>query len=70
MDEDYENLAPIQRSMASAAHGGQAINYQERRLWQVQARTDKMIGPTPIPDHLRVADVLADWVDHPGTTRA
>ena len=49
MDEDYENLAPIQRSMESAAHGGQAINYQERRIWHVQAWIDKVIGPERIP---------------------
>lgn len=65
MDEDYENLEPIQRSMESAAHGGQAINYQERRIWHVQAWIDKIIGAERIPEHLRVADLLADWVEHP-----
>ena len=65
MDEDYENLAPIQRSMESAAHGGQAINYQERRIWHVQAWIDKVIGAERIPEHLRVPDLLADWVEHP-----
>jgi phenylpropionate dioxygenase-like ring-hydroxylating dioxygenase large terminal subunit len=65
MDEDYENLAPIQRSMESAAHGGQAINYQERRIWHVQAWIDKVIGPERIPEHLRVPDLLAAWVEHP-----
>jgi hypothetical protein len=63
MDEDYENLEPIQRSMESAAHGGQAINYQERRIWHVQAWIDKVIGPERIPEHLRVPDLLADWVE-------
>ena len=65
MDEDYENLAPIQRSMETAAHGGQVINYQERRIWHVQAWIDKVIGPERIPEHLRVPDLLADWVEHP-----
>ncbi len=65
MDEDYENLEPIQRSMESAAHGGQAINYQERRIWHVQAWIDKLIGAERIPEHLRVADLLADWVERP-----
>ena len=65
MDEDYENLEPIQRSMESAAHGGQALNYQERRIWHVQAWIDKVIGPERIPEHLRVADLLADWVEQP-----
>ena len=65
MDEDYANLEPIQRSMESAAHGGQAINYQERRIWHVQAWIDKVVGSERIPAHLRVADLLADWVEHP-----
>jgi len=65
MDEDYENLEPIQRSMASAAHGGQVINYQERRIWHVQAWIDKVIGAERIPEHLRVPDLLADWVERP-----
>ena len=65
MDEDYENLAPIQRSMEFAAHGGQAINYQERRIWHVQAWIDKVIGPERIPEHLRVPDLLDAWVEHP-----
>ncbi len=67
MDEDYENLVPIQRSMESAAHGGQVINYQERRIWHVQAWIDKMIGPERIPAHLRVPDLLSPWVEHPST---
>ncbi len=65
MDEDYENLEPIQRSMEFVAHGGQAINYQERRIWHVQAWIDKIIGPERIPEHLRVPDLLSGWVDHP-----
>ena len=63
MGEDYENLEPIQRSMEFAAHGGQAINYQERRIWHVQAWIDRVIGPDRIPSHLRVADLLSDWVE-------
>lgn len=63
MDEDYANLAPIQRSMEHAAHGGQVINYQERRIWHVHAWIDKMIGVDRIAEHLRVPDLLADWVE-------
>ncbi len=65
MDEDYQNLEPIQRSMETAAHGGQVINYQERRIWHVQAWIDKVIGPDRVPEHLRVPDLLADWVEYP-----
>ncbi len=65
MDEDYRNLEPIQRSMEHAAHGGQVINYQERRIWHVHAWIDKMIGADRVPAHLHVPDLLLDWVDHP-----
>jgi len=65
MDEDYKNLEPVQRSMENAAHGGQVINYQERRIWHVHAWIDKVIGPDRIPEHLRVADLLADWQERP-----
>jgi phenylpropionate dioxygenase-like ring-hydroxylating dioxygenase large terminal subunit len=63
MDEDYRNLEPIQRSMENAAHGGQVVNYQERRIWHVHAWIDKVIGPERIPEELRVPDLLADWVE-------
>lgn len=63
MEEDYRNLEPIQRSMEQAAHGGQVINYQERRIWHVHAWIDKMIGPERIPDALRVPDLLAGWIE-------
>ena len=63
MDEDYRNLEPIQRSMETAAHGGQVVNYQERRIWHVHAWIDKVIGPDRVPAALRVPDLLADWVE-------
>ncbi|MCB9380482.1 MAG: aromatic ring-hydroxylating dioxygenase subunit alpha [Acidimicrobiaceae bacterium] len=63
MEEDYRNLVPIQRSMEFAAHGGQVVNYQERRIWHVHAWIDKVIGADRVPEHLRVPDLLADWVE-------
>ena len=63
MEEDYRNLEPIQRSVEAAAHGGTVVNYQERRIWHVHAWIDKVIGPELVPAHLRVPDLLADWVD-------
>ena len=63
MDEDYANLAPIQRSLDAAAHGGVPLNYQERRIWHFHATLDKAIGPERIPEPLRVPDLLADWVE-------
>lgn len=63
MDEDYVNLEPVQRSMEHAAHGGQVVNYQERRIWHVHAWIDKVIGSDRIPEHLRVDDLLCDWIE-------
>jgi nitrite reductase/ring-hydroxylating ferredoxin subunit len=63
MDEDYRNLEPIQNSMEHAAHGGQLINYQERRIWHLHAWIDKVIGPQLVPEGLRVPDLLCDWVE-------
>ena len=62
MDEDYLNLLPVQKSMEFAGHGGQVINYQERRIWHIHAWIDKVIGAEHIPEALRVPDLLADWV--------
>ncbi|MET0459825.1 MAG: hypothetical protein ABW195_11305 [Ilumatobacteraceae bacterium] len=51
--------------MESAAHAGQVLNDQERRIFHVQASIDKVIRPNRIPEHLRVPDLLADWVEQP-----
>lgn len=62
MEEDYLNLEPIQVSMDAAAHSGQVVNYQERRIWHVHAWIDKTIGQHRIAEELRVDDLLAAWV--------
>ena len=71
MDEDYRNLVPIQRSMESAAHGGQVVNYQERRIWHVHAWIDKMIGPERIRRAARARHVggLARFAMRPSDLR-
>ncbi|MFM2072426.1 MAG: hypothetical protein RLZZ623_2689 [Actinomycetota bacterium] len=63
MGEDTHNLEPIQRSVEAAAHGGIPLNYQERRIWHFHATIDRLIDETAIPEHLRVPDLLADWVE-------
>lgn len=63
MAEDCRNLAPIQRSVENASHGGSVINYQERRIWHVHAWIDKVIGPSRVPEHLRINDLLSNWVE-------
>jgi hypothetical protein len=49
--------------MEQAAHGGQVLNFQERRIWHVHAWIDKVIGPDLIDPALHVPDLLAEWVD-------
>jgi hypothetical protein len=49
--------------MEAAAHGGQVINYQERRIWHVHNWIDRTIGPERIPAGLRVDDLLAEWIE-------
>jgi len=63
MGEDFANLAPMQRSLASPAIRGMPINYQERRIWHFHEQLDRMIGIDRIPTHLRVAQLLDRYVE-------
>jgi choline monooxygenase len=63
MEEDERNMAPIQRSIEAAAHGGVPLNYQERRIQHFHAWVDRHIGVERIPEELRVPDTLADLVE-------
>jgi phenylpropionate dioxygenase-like ring-hydroxylating dioxygenase large terminal subunit len=55
MDEDFRNLAPMQRSVASGALESIPLNYQERRIYHLHEQVDRLIGPERIPPELRVA---------------
>lgn len=63
MEEDERNMAPIQRSIEAAAHGGVPLNYQERRIQHFHAWVDHHIGVERIPEELRVPDTLAHLVE-------
>jgi phenylpropionate dioxygenase-like ring-hydroxylating dioxygenase large terminal subunit len=63
MDEDKQNMAPMQRSMESPALTGIPINYQERRIWHLHEEIDRIIGPGRIPPELRVEQLLEPWVE-------
>jgi phenylpropionate dioxygenase-like ring-hydroxylating dioxygenase large terminal subunit len=63
MDEDFWNMAPMQRSLRSPAMRGVPINYQERRIWHFHEQLDRMIGIDRIPPELRVPQLLADHVE-------
>jgi len=62
MDEDFRNLAPMHRSIASGALESIPLNYQERRIYHLHEEIDRLIGPEQIPAALRVAPRLeAFW---------
>jgi nitrite reductase/ring-hydroxylating ferredoxin subunit len=63
MGEDFENMAPMQRSLESPALTGIPINYQERRIWHFNEQVDRMIGIDRIPPALRVEQLLDSYVE-------
>ncbi len=67
MDEDMQNMAPMQRSMESPALRGLPLNYQERRIYHFHEQLDRTIGVDHIAEPLRVQPVLDDWVERPAT---
>jgi phenylpropionate dioxygenase-like ring-hydroxylating dioxygenase large terminal subunit len=62
MDEDFANMAPMQRSLESPAFTGVPLNYQERRIWHFHEQLDRMIGVDRVPADLRVDQLLAPYV--------
>lgn len=65
IDEDVANLNPIGRAMRSPLYHGVPISYQERRIWHMNESIDRTIGVERIPDDLRVAELLADFIEQP-----
>ncbi len=63
MDEDMQNMAPMQRSIESPALTGMRTNYQERRIWHLHEQIDRMIGADNIPESLRVPFLLEPYVE-------
>jgi phenylpropionate dioxygenase-like ring-hydroxylating dioxygenase large terminal subunit len=63
MDEDKQNMAPMQESLESPALGGMPINYQERRIWHFHEQLDRTIGIERVPEDLRVSQLLGPYVE-------
>jgi hypothetical protein len=63
MEEDIQNMAPMQRSLESPALPGIPISYQERRIWHFNEEIDRVIGPERIPEELRVPPLLSPYVE-------
>jgi phenylpropionate dioxygenase-like ring-hydroxylating dioxygenase large terminal subunit len=63
MAEDFENMAPMQRSLDSPAFRGIPLNYQERRIWHFHEQLDRMIGVDRVPAELRIEPLLDRYVE-------
>jgi phenylpropionate dioxygenase-like ring-hydroxylating dioxygenase large terminal subunit len=63
MDEDFANLAPMQRSIASGALESIPLSYQERRIHHLHEEIDRIIGVGRIPSELRVEQQLERFWD-------
>ena len=65
MNEDFMNLAPMQRSVSSGALESVPLSYQERRIYHLHEEIDRLIGAERVPEELRVAPRLEalceDW---------
>jgi choline monooxygenase len=60
--EDTQFAPQIQESVESPGFKGIPLNYQERRIYHWHEELDRRIGLNRIPEHLRVKQVLQDWV--------
>jgi phenylpropionate dioxygenase-like ring-hydroxylating dioxygenase large terminal subunit len=58
MEEDFTNLAPMHRSVASGGLASIPLSYQERRIYHLHEQIDRVIGPERIPEALRVSPCL------------
>jgi len=64
MGEDFTNLGPMHRSVASGALSSIPLNYQERRIYHLHEEIDRTIGTENVPEALRVAPRLEPfWED-------
>jgi hypothetical protein len=63
MEEDFGNLAPMQRSVASAALASIPLSYQERRIYHLHEQIDRVIGADFVPPNLRVAPCLGEFIE-------
>ena len=64
MEEDTRNMTPMQKSLDSPGLIGIPTSYQERRIWNCAEQIDRSIGPERIPEHLRVPQLLAPYIEH------
>jgi choline monooxygenase len=63
MDEDMNNVEPIQRSLSSLGARGIPLSWPERRIWHFDAEVDRAIGEERVPAALRVPPLIDHLVE-------
>ncbi|MCA1844859.1 MAG: Rieske 2Fe-2S domain-containing protein [Actinobacteria bacterium] len=63
MDEDMNNVEPIQRSLSSLGARGIPLSWPERRIWHFDTEVDRAIGPDRVPAALRVPPLIDHLVE-------
>jgi len=63
MDEDMNNVEPIQRSLTSRGARGIPLSWPERRIWHFDVHVDRAIGEDRVPAGLRVPAVLDHLIE-------
>ena len=66
MNEDFQNLKPMHRSVASGALASIPLNYQERRIYHLHEEIDRRIGPDQIPEEMRIEPILEPFWETAG----
>jgi nitrite reductase/ring-hydroxylating ferredoxin subunit len=63
MDEDFQNLEPMQRSHDSGVFESMPLNYQERRIYYYHQVIDDWIGRDNLPKDVQVPNVLDSFIE-------
>ena len=63
MDEDFQNLEPMQRSHDSGVFESMPLNYQERRIYYYHQVIDDWIGRDNLPESIQVPNVLDSFIE-------
>ena len=61
--EDLRFAGKIQESVEGPGFIGIPLNYQERRIYHWHEEADRRIGPERVPAHMRVEQMLGDWIE-------
>ena len=63
MDEDFQNLEPMQRSHDAGVFESMPLNYQERRIYYYHQVIDDWIGRDNLSENIQVPNVLDPFIE-------